>query len=205
MVRSTWVAALATGMLLALTACSQVPATPAIPAMPAPTTVAATVAATMTATAVATTTPGLASTVPPTVPARPAFMTPTPVMIREDFEERLHQDGFTVERLSEAAQPYLRVFGARLRLSGGSLTQPVEFQSYSYADPALAADDAARVQHDTSVRWTEPDGRGRGMSVAWVAPPHFFHRDGVLVLYVGSDEALLALLTRLLGPQFAGR
>jgi len=38
----------------------------------------------------------------------------------------------------------------------------------------------------------------------WTAPPHFFRGNRLIVLYVGTDEAVLGPLQRLLGPQFAG-
>ena len=38
----------------------------------------------------------------------------------------------------------------------------------------------------------------------WMAPPHFFHGNRLIVLYVGTDEAVIGPLQRLLGPQFAG-
>jgi hypothetical protein len=41
--------------------------------------------------------------------------------------------------------------------------------------------------------------------VDWVAPPHFFLKGRVLVLYVGSDPAVLAALRAVLGAQVAGR
>lgn len=121
------------------------------------------------------------------------------------FADRLRSKGLTVEHVAEASQPFLRTVGARLRLSGGTLAQPTELQVYTYDDPALAADDAARVQPDTSVRWAEPDGNVKTISFAWVAPPHFFRQERVLVLYTGTDPAVLTLLTDLLGAQFAGR
>lgn len=121
------------------------------------------------------------------------------------FAAQLRGKGLTIEHVAEVSQPFLRAAGARLRLSGGTLAQPTEIQVYTYDDPALAADDAARVQPDTSVRWTEPDGNVKTISFAWVAPPHFFRRERVMVLYTGTDRAVLALLTDLLGAQFAGR
>lgn len=83
--------------------------------------------------------------------------------------------------------------------------QPAELQAYVYDDPVLAAADAKGVQPDTSVRWTEPDGREMTAKFAWVAPPHFFQEGRVLVLYAGTDQTVLSILTELLGPQFAGR
>lgn len=120
------------------------------------------------------------------------------------FADQLRSKGLTVEHIAEAAQPFLRTTGARLRLSGGALSQPAELQAYTYDNPALATDDAARVQPDASARWTEPDGNVKTISFAWAAPPHFFHQGRVLVLYTGTDPAMLALLTDLLGAQFAG-
>ncbi len=38
----------------------------------------------------------------------------------------------------------------------------------------------------------------------WMAPPHFFRGNRLIVLYVGTDEAVIGPLQRLLGPQFAG-
>lgn len=122
-----------------------------------------------------------------------------------EFADQLRSKGLTVEHIAEASQPFLRTVGERLRLSGGPLAQPIELQVYTYDDPALAVDDAARVQPDTSVRWTEPDGNVKTISFAWAAPPHFFRRERVLALYTGTDPTVLTLLTDLLGAQFAGR
>lgn len=121
-----------------------------------------------------------------------------------DFATRLRGEGFAVERIAEASLPFPRTFGALLHLSGGALAEPARLQVYT-DDPTLAAADAERVQPDTTIRWTEPDGSVRMISYMWVAPPHFFRRERVLVLYAGTDPAVLALLTSLLGPQFAGR
>ena len=35
-------------------------------------------------------------------------------------------------------------------------------------------------------------------------PPHFYRQSRLIVLYVGSDRAIMTLLEGLLGPQFAG-
>ncbi len=121
------------------------------------------------------------------------------------FADRLRGEGFAVERAAEASAPFLRAIGTWLHLSGGALARPARLAVYTYADPALAADDATRVQPDISVRWAEPDGNVRTISYAWVAPPHFFRQGGVLVIYAGTDPAVLRLLTYLLGPQFVGR
>lgn len=121
------------------------------------------------------------------------------------FTDQLRGEGLAVERIAEASQPFLRTVGARLRLSGGALAQPAELEVYIYGDPVQATADAARVQPDTTVRWTEPDGNVKTISFAWVAPPHFFQRERFLVIYTGADPAVLALLTNLFGPQFAGR
>ena len=124
---------------------------------------------------------------------------------RTNFADRVRGEGFAVERVTEATEPFLRTTGVWLRLSGGALAQPARLVVYTYDDPALAAADAERVQPDTSVRWAEPDGNVKTISYAWVAPPHFFRQERVLVLYTGTDPAVLTLLTDLLGAQFAGR
>ncbi len=180
-----WQPLLCLCVLLPLAACGQAPATP---------------------TAGGTT--GLALTATATRPASPSphIATPAAPVEQSAFAEQLRGKGFTVERVAEAWQPFLRTYGATLRLSGGGLAQPAEqLQAYVYDDPALAAADAQRVQPDTSARWTEPDGRETTATFVWVAPPHFFQEGRVFVLYAGTDQTVLAILTELLGPQFAGR
>lgn len=144
--------------------------------------------------------PAATSAPPPGTPSpgRPAGdLTP--------FIAQLGERGVAVEQIAEAQQPFLRPIGARLRLRGGPLAGPAEIESYAYDRPATAADDAARVQPDTSARWVDPDGRVRTASFAWVGPPHFFRRGVILIVYIGADPGVLALLADLLGPQFAGR
>jgi hypothetical protein len=50
-----------------------------------------------------------------------------------------------------------------------------------------------------------PEGGSIGTSmISWIDTPHFYKAGNILVLYVGSDEAILGLLEKVLGPQFAG-
>ena len=51
----------------------------------------------------------------------------------------------------------------------------------------------------------EPDGSLKTMMITWIAPPHFFRKDRLIVIYLGADPAVLMILTDALGPQFAGR
>jgi hypothetical protein len=69
-------------------------------------------------------------------------------------------------------------------------------QVFEYPDRAKAEKDAARVSAD-------------GMTIGtakphWLAPPHFFRRGKLIVLYVGNDEQVLRALQERLGPAFAG-
>lgn len=55
-----------------------------------------------------------------------------------------------------------------------------------------------------------PDGSsiradGRATQITWVDVPHFFNGGRLIVLYVGRDTGVLALLVGVLGPQIAGR
>lgn len=182
---SGWRLILCLGALLVLAACDQSLSTP---------------------TADEATAPGLAATTTRSASPSPRIASPATPVEQSDFADQLRGKGFTVERVAEALQPFLRTYGATLRLSGGGLAQPAELiHAYVYDDPALAAADAQRVQPDTSVSWTEPDGSGMAISFVWAAPPHFFQEGRVLVLYAGTDQTVLAALTGLLGPQFAGR
>jgi len=104
--------------------------------------------------------------------------------------------GLTVTPAGSVTQPFLRPESASvLRVSGGPLREPADLQVYTYADADLAEADAAQIL---------PDGNLRTVIIEWVAPPHFFQQGPLIVLYVGEDATMVALLTELLGPAFAG-
>jgi hypothetical protein len=70
-------------------------------------------------------------------------------------------------------------------------------QVFQYADAAaLAADVASLAPNASSI-----DGR----PVVWPAAPHFWRKGGLLALAVSNDQALVELISRVLGAQFAGR
>ena len=118
------------------------------------------------------------------------------------FVDYLRSQGLTVEIVGEVQQPFLRAKGTRLRVSGGELTRPAEIQSYHYDDMELKANGVETAATDAN--GIAPDGNPKTMRISWVATPHFFHRERIIVLYLGDDPAVLALLTKALGQQFAG-
>ncbi|MDP9473720.1 MAG: DUF305 domain-containing protein [Chloroflexota bacterium] len=122
-----------------------------------------------------------------------------PVADQVSFMDALRAEGITVDVVSSLF-PDVPFSGAQagttLRLSGGGLVGPAEVQAYDYTDPTTAATDAGQIL---------PDGNLPTVMIEWIAPPHFFRTGRIIVLYVGTDPAVLEILTQLLGPQFAGR
>ena len=106
--------------------------------------------------------------------------------------DALRQKGATVEIAPDPVeQPFFSVAGTSVVVNDA----PV--QVYEYANENEAAAQAAKIS---------PDGYeiGGTTMVTWIEPPHFFRTGRIIVLYVGTDEKTLALLTELLGAQFAG-
>lgn len=142
----------------------------------------------VTATLVATDTASLAT------PTAPAAATPAveAAYSVEAFQADLAAAGAPVELApGRISKPYLSAPGVVVRVDG----QPV--QVFQYADAAaLAADVASLAPNASSI-----DGR----PLAWPAAPHFWRKGGLLALAVSDDQALVELVSSVLGPQFAGR
>ncbi len=121
-----------------------------------------------------------------------------PVVDQAGLVAALRAAGLTVESAGSLMPdvPFGGALGGTvLRLGGGGMAGPVELQVYEYADATAAEADAAQIG---------PDGNPRTATIEWIGPPHLFRAGRLIVLYVGSDRAVTAALTALLGPQFAG-
>jgi hypothetical protein len=114
----------------------------------------------------------------------------------------LRARGIKVEVLERVHQPFLRPAGTKLRLNGTGITKPAVIESYNFDEADLGTDATQAAAQDTAQ--VGPDGQPRTAVVDWVAPPLFFRRERVVVLYVGSEPAVLTLLTDVMGRQFAG-
>ena len=96
-----------------------------------------------------------------------------------------------VEQMPRESFPFFSVRAQRLLVNG----QSVRVFEYPGANSAVA--DAARVA---------PDGTPIGSTqITWVDPPRFYMRGQLIVLYVGRDEDVSAMLEDVLGPPIAGR
>jgi len=103
----------------------------------------------------------------------------------------LRARGARVESGAPIEQPFFSVPGRFLRVNGADV------QVFQYGSTEGAGTDAARVSADGSTIGTAKP--------FWSAPPHFYRRDRILVLYVGDEGSVRTLLEAVLGPQFAGR
>ena len=118
-------------------------------------------------------------------------------------EDTLRAKGYIVDIVDSVEQPFLRGIGTLLRVSGGNLSQPIELQSFNYQQEDVKMDPLQAAEQDAEQ--IEPSGQPHTMRIEWLAPPHFYHKERVIVLYLGSDAQTLALLKELLGPPFAGK
>ncbi|MGE5251393.1 MAG: hypothetical protein ACM3QS_14410 [Bacteroidota bacterium] len=105
--------------------------------------------------------------------------------------EALKAAGKTVELHDPIRQPFFTPEGRLVGLGNTDL------QVFEYPSAAEMEKEAAQVA---------PDGGSVGSSmINWVEPPHFFKTGRIIILYLGSDPAVLEALQKVLGPQFAGR
>ena len=115
---------------------------------------------------------------------------------------------------SQALELSLESNGADVELGGKSEfseffgLQPSEIkvngasvQIYEFA-PGTSAEEASEGVSDDGTTIVNPDGSV--MSVFWVAPPHFYLFGNSILLYLGNDAEIGALLGSVAG-EFAGR
>lgn len=106
-----------------------------------------------------------------------------------DLVDALRAAGATLEPAGEIKQPFFSVGGRVITVDGGDV------QVFEYPDAAAAEVDAALIS---------PDASAVGASMmTWVATPHFYALDRVIVLYVGDDEAVVEALNGALGQPVA--
>jgi hypothetical protein len=104
--------------------------------------------------------------------------------------DSLRRQGLTVEPTGSVTQPFFSSPGQILRVNGQDV------QVFEFEDPASAHSMAKEIS---------TDGMSIGHTVInWVKPPHFFSTGKIIVLYVGSDPALLRQLEIAMGKQITG-
>jgi hypothetical protein len=103
----------------------------------------------------------------------------------------LHASGATVESGEAVEQPFFTVPGRFIRVNGQDV------QVFQYPDEAGAQREAGLVSPD--------GGTVGGNAILWAAPPHFYRKGRLIVLYVGDDSSVKSALQSVLGVQFVGR
>lgn len=126
-----------------------------------------------------------APTVPPT-PAEPVGVTDTAELIAA-----LQAAGIAVEMGERIEQGAFSTDAQVIRLG------EQDVQVFEYADEGTRAADSSSIGQDGATIG--------GTAVTWAAPPHFWAAEKLLVLYVGTDQATIELLSAVLGdPLFGG-
>lgn len=115
---------------------------------------------------------------------------PAPATDLVTFIDSLRASGASVELGDAVDQPFFSVTGKTIILNGEDV------QVFQYLDVATAKAQAALVALDGNTIGTSKP--------IWMEPPHFFRQGKLLVLYIGSNDQVLKMLTTVLGRQFAG-
>jgi hypothetical protein len=106
-----------------------------------------------------------------------------------ELVDALRAAGATVDPAGEVNQPFFSAVGQAISVDGGDV------QVFEYPDATAAEGEAALISPDASTVGTS--------MVTWVADPHFYALNRVIVLYVGDDVAIVEVLNTVLGPPIA--
>ena len=125
--------------------------------------------------------------------ASAANASPEPLMVEDQASliAALEAAGATVEAGDPVSQVFFSPEGSIIKVNGADV------QVFEYESAEAMENEASQVA---------PDGGSIGTNmVMWMDAPHFYKAGRIIVLYVGSDEAVLSLLEKVIGKQFAGR
>ena len=126
----------------------------------------------------------------PAANASNASPEPSVVEDRASLIAALNAAGATVESGEPISQPFFSAEGNIIKVNGADV-QVFEYES------------AEEMELESSQ--IAPDGSSNATTmITWVDTPHFYKTGRIIALYVGSDETVLGLLAKTLGPQFAG-
>jgi len=123
----------------------------------------------------------------------PPATSPEPLAVEDtaSLMAALQSGGANVETGEPITQVFFSPEGNIIKVNGADV------QVFEYESAEAMENEASQVA---------PDGGSIGTSmVTWVDTPHFYKAGRIIVLYIGSDETVLGLLEKVLGPQFAGR
>lgn len=126
-------------------------------------------------------------------PNLPSSEAPGPVSVEDQASllAALQAAGVNTEMGDPITQPFFSVPGQGIKING------MDLQIFEYENAEAMEKEASQVA---------PDGGSIGTSmVSWMDKPHFYKTGKIIVLYVGSDQAVIDLLSKVLGPQFAGQ
>jgi hypothetical protein len=123
--------------------------------------------------------------------------TPSPTSESPTVQDRasllniLQAAGAKAETGDSITQEFFSPEGQTVKVNGADL------QVFEYENSEAMEKEASQVA---------PDGGSIGTSmVTWIDAPHFYKAGRIIVLYLGNDKAVLDLLNKVVGPQFAGQ
>ena len=102
-----------------------------------------------------------------------------------DLAAALEAAGGNVQRLGTAEQPFFNVKGERLSVNGA------EIQVFSFPD--------TKSREAISSLISEDGGTIGTYSMNWLSPPTFWAKYNLIVLYLGTDQKVTSLVSRVLG------
>lgn len=106
-----------------------------------------------------------------------------------EFTDALQLADQSVEFAGSVDQPFFSVPGHIIVVNGEDV------QVFEYPDSAAVEAEAAQIS---------PDASSVGTSMmSWVATPHFYTKDRLIVLYVGENESVTSALIDVLGEPIA--
>lgn len=121
---------------------------------------------------------------------------PTSLTSTDRFISALQQQGAIVRRGDALGQalPCWSASAEVVFVNSGAVNV------FEYSNRAAAERDAARVSSDGS----SISGNGCAAKVSWVAPPHFYKRDQLIVVYAGQANDVLEPLEVVMSKPFVG-
>jgi len=106
-----------------------------------------------------------------------------------EFTDALQSAGLLLEIGGLVDQPFFSVSGQIITVNGEDV------QIFEYPDSTAAAAEAAQIS---------PDAGSVGANmISWVAAPHFYTKDRIIVLYIGENDSITRALFEILGEPIA--